>query len=277
MTGLSQVSIIKEMISQNYSISDAARLFADSLSAEKYFDRQEALRFARWFGENRPALEIKPSDLEAYVETYGASSPNASARAEALKSFLAYAHKKQILPTRLVSHVRVRKPTGRRGMSDSGSQGNEVQLTSAGRSTLETELEQLRLQRPRIADDLRTARADGDVKENAPLDAAREAQGLLEARIREIEATLNNAVIVEHEAGPGSMARIGARVVICNIQTGTQLSYQLVNAAEAKPGTGRLSVDSPVGHALLGKRTGDEVQVMAPSGVVFFRIEGIEL
>jgi transcription elongation factor GreA len=261
----------------NQSITDAARLFGQSLPPQKHLEGQEALRFARWFGEDRAAIEIRPVDLESYVETFGASSPNATARAEALKSFLAFAHKQNILPERLVSHVRVRRPTVRRIPGVAAAPAPEMRVTREGRIALETELETLKAERPRIARELREARADGDVRENAPLDAAREAQGVLEARIRELEGMLRAAVVDDQQDAPtGDAARIGCSVTLANLMTGAQLSYQLVNAAEARPGTGRLSVASPVGQAIVGHRVGDEVQVQAPSGTVRFRIESID-
>jgi transcription elongation factor GreA len=259
--------------SENQTISDAARLFGQSLPPERHPDSQEALRFARWFGDERRAIEIRPADLEAYVDTFG-RDPNAVQRADALKVFLIFAHKQKILPERLVSHVRVRRTIVR--AKGPALTDDRVQLTAEGKASLENELRELVAQRPRIADDLHNARADGDVRENAPLDAAREAQGQLEARIRELEGTLARSVVVEdHEARAGDRAHIGCTVVICNVQSGAKMTYQLVAAAEARPGTGRLSVESPVGQAVMGKRIGDEVQVTAPSGLVRFKIEGI--
>jgi transcription elongation factor GreA len=270
--------MIAVVVNEHPSITDAARQFAHSLSPAKHQEGQEALRFARWFGEGRRATDLRPSDLEAYVETFGATAPNAIARADALKSFLAYAHKQGILPERLVSHVRVRRPTARQRAIGAGTtQTLEVRVSAAGKAALEEELQSLIAERPRIARDLRDARADGDVRENAPLDAAREAQGQMEARIRELEGMLRHAVLVDDsEAAAGKdAAHVGCQIVLHNIATGTQLSYQLVNAAEARPGSGRLSVESPVGQALVGKRAGEEVQVTAPSGIVRFRIESV--
>jgi transcription elongation factor GreA len=260
-------------------MSAAARQFADSLPPDKHPEGQEALRFARWFGDQRTASEIRPVDIESYVETFGANSPNAGVRADALKNFLAYAHKQKILPERYVSHVRVRR-TQTRGvrMSSTSAAAPTVSLTTAGKEALESELEELKGQRPRIALELREARADGDVRENAPLDAAREAQGQLEARIREIENLLRMAVVEDNGAASSDngVARVGSNVVISNMATGAKLSYQLVNPAEARAGTGRLSADSPVGQAVMGKRAGDEVEVVAPSGIIRFRIDSIE-
>jgi transcription elongation factor GreA len=261
---------------ENHTISDAARLFGQSLPPDKHPDGQEALRFARWFGEERPAVQIRPSDLEAYVESFGSHAPNAAQRADSLKGFLSYAHKHKILPERLVSHVRVRRTVSRARSNSLTDTTDQVQLTAEGKLALEKELEDLIAQRPQMAEELHNARADGDVRENAPLEAAREAQGQLEARIRELEGTLRRAVVVEEDHAPGDRARIGSNVIISNVQTGTAMTYQLVAAAEARPGTGRLSVESPVGRAVLGKRIGDEVQVQAPSGTVRFKVDKIE-
>ena len=273
MTSACYFPIIGKVANDNQSISDAARLYAQSLPSAKHLDSQEALRFARWFGEERAALEIRPSDIETYVEPW-AAAPNAGARAEGLKNFLSFAHKRGIVPERMVSHVRVRRQTVKaRGTATLP----EVRVTSTGKAALEAELEALTSQRPRIAEELRLAMADKDFRENAPLDAARDAQGQLEARIRELEGMLRHAVVVENEdMGTGDAARVGCNVIIANVTTGAKLTYQLVNAAEARPGSGRMSVESPVGQALVGRRVGEEVQVTAPSGLVRYRIESIE-
>ncbi|HEY7270925.1 MAG TPA: transcription elongation factor GreA [Dehalococcoidia bacterium] len=266
------------MANDTTSISSAARQFADSLPPAKHRDSREALRFAEWFGDEKVATDIRPANLEEYVEKKIGSAADATERADSLKNFLAYMHKQKILPERLVSHVRVRRQGSRPRASSTAvpEQPQEVRMTSAGKAALEAELEELQEQRPKIALELREARSDGDFRENAPLDAAREAQGQLEARIRELENMLRHAVLVETDDQAGAGARIGSRITIINVATNAKSEYQLVNAAEARPGTGRLSVESPVGAAVLGKRVGDEVLVTAPSGVIRFRVDGIE-
>ena len=214
------------MPDDNPSISEAARLFGQSLPPNRHPEGQEALRFARWFGDERAATELRPADIEGYVESFGATAPNAQARADALKGFLAFAHKQGIVAERMVSHVRVRRQAARPNAREKAGPAPDVRLTAAGKAALEADLASLKERRPHLAAEIRAARADGDVRENAPLEAAR--------------------------------------------------SYQLVNAAEARQGTGRLSVESPVGQALVGRRVGDEVQVAAPSGIIRFRIERIE-
>jgi transcription elongation factor GreA len=150
-----------------------------------------------------------------------------------------------------------------------------VALTAEGLQALTQELEDLKAHRPKIAMDLRDAMADKDFRENAPLDAAREAQGQLEARIRELEQTLRNAVVIS-DMPAGDSAQMGATVVLQNIASGSKLTYLLVSAREARPNEGRLSIESPVGKAVLGRRAGDEIEVAAPSGSIRFKVENVQ-
>lgn len=262
------------MTLDNPSMNEAARAFAHWLPPQKHQDSQEALRFARWYGNEKATGDLRPVDIEQYVETFGLHSPNASARADSLKAFLTYAHKQNMTASKLVSHVRVRRPAGSKRASAAGQEQQEVRLTSEGLATLRSELEGLVAKRPHLAEEIRHARVDGDVRENAPLEAARETQGKVEARVRELEAMIRLAVVVENDESGGDIARVGSNVVISNLTTGAQLTYQIVNAAEAR-GPGRLSYESPVGQAVVGHKVGDIVEVAAPSGVIRFKIEEV--
>jgi transcription elongation factor GreA len=268
------------VVNETASVSQAARQFAQSLPPDQHSFIQEALRFARWVGEERAVADIRPPDVEAYVESYGLNAPNATSRAEALKSFLTFAHKQKLMPDKLVTHVRVRRSgvnRARGAETQVPQQREQVQLTAEGQQALTQELEGLKAQRPRIAADLRDAAADKDVRENAPLEAAREAQGQLEARIRELEGTLRNAVVISGDGGvAGDQAHLGSTVVLQNITSGSKLTYVLVSAREASPTQGKLSVESPVGKAVMGRRAGDEIEVSAPSGSIRFKIEKVE-
>jgi transcription elongation factor GreA len=268
------------VVNANATVSEAARLFAQSLSPDLQFQVQEAFRFARWVGEERPVADVRPPDVEAYVESFGASAPNANTRADALKSFLTYAHKHKLMPDRLVTHVRVRRTAVNRNRGGDAQQiaqtKQEVQLTAEGIEAMTQELESLKAQRPKIAADIRDARVDLDIRENAPLEAAREAQGQVEARIRELEQTLRNAVVIS-AGGRGDIAQLGSTIELQNVASGAKLTYLLVNAREARPNEGRLSVESPVGRAVLGRRAGDEIEVTAPSGAIRFRVESVQV
>ncbi|MGE0058103.1 MAG: transcription elongation factor GreA [Dehalococcoidia bacterium] len=264
-------------MSTDISLQQAVEAFTVKLPPQKHMEAQEALKLARWYGEGQPAASLRPIDIEHYVETFGLNSPLARGRADSLKAFLNFADKASMTSSRLVSHVRVRKPAGsRNAAAKTIDEDQGVRMTSAGKAALEAELEELISTRPQIAEELRLARLDGDYSENAPLDAARESQGKLEGRIRELEAKLNLAVIVENDdsASAGDVVRIGSKIVISELTTGTRRELQIVNASEAQ-GAGRLSHDSPVGRAIVGHRIGDVVTVTAPRGKIEYRIDGV--
>jgi transcription elongation factor GreA len=264
------------MVTSGPTLIDAANAYLESLPIDRRGNAQEPLRLARWLGPDRPAAQIRPPDIEEYSLSF-ATAPNASTRAESLKAFLAFAHKQKLMPERLVSHVRVRRATTRNGGGPAhAAQRREVHLTTEGKEALVSELESLKARRPKIAEELRLAMADKDFRENAPLDAARDAQGQMEARIRELEATLHHAVTIEESAvAAAGAARVGSTIVLQNLGSGTTISYTLVSSQESRAATAGLSVESPVGAAVLGKRAGEEVEVQAPSGKIRMRLESV--
>jgi transcription elongation factor GreA len=118
--------------------------------------------------------------------------------------------------------------------------------------------------------------ADKDFRENAPLDAARNEQAHLEARIKDIDATLRRAVVLDQGAEhPGDVSQIGDNVTIKDLRNGREMSYTLVNSDEVRSGQGKISIASPVGKAVYQRRAGEEVEVEAPSGTFRVRIESI--
>jgi transcription elongation factor GreA len=120
--------------------------------------------------------------------------------------------------------------------------------------------------------------ADKDFRENAPLDAARNEQAHLEARIREIEVTLRKAVVLDGSNAVEAnvdIARIGDAVTIRDLRTGGEKTYTLVNTDEVRAGQGKISIASPVGKAVYQHRVGEEVDVEAPAGTFRVRIESI--
>jgi transcription elongation factor GreA len=145
---------------------------------------------------------------------------------------------------------------------------SKVPITVAGAEKLRDELKQLKnVDRPRITKAIAEARAHGDLKENAEYHAAKEEQGLSEARIRDIEAKLSNAQIIDISAMPKSDKVIfGVTVVLYDIEADKQVRYRIVGDDEADISAGMLSVSAPIARALIGKREGDEVDVITPNG-----------
>lgn len=258
------------------TLTEAASQYLAALPQNQRQDSQpEVYRFVRWYGADRRTAELRGHDVSAYAEALGASAVDAPQRLEVLRGFLSFVRKQKFTPTNLATHVRLRK-TAVKAMT-AGTPLQEVHLTPEGHAALQAELESLRAQRPRVAEDLRKAMADKDFRENAPLDAAREHQAHLEARIREIEATLSRVVIVGG-AAPASNARIGvgSSVVLRNLKSGAELRYVLVSPSEVNPADGKISIVSPVGKALMERSAGEEVEVKAPAGTIRFRIESVE-
>ena len=128
---------------------------------------------------------------------------------------------------------------------------------------------------PEIAEDLRAAMADKDFRENAPLDAARDQQAHLEARIHLIEDQLRHAVIIDPET-KGGRANVGSTVKVLNLDVDREQTFQLVSPSEVDPQGGKISVESPVGNAVINHIPGDEVLVKAPSGPVRLRVLDVE-
>jgi transcription elongation factor GreA len=146
-------------------------------------------------------------------------------------------------------------------------------LTVEGLQKLKEELQHARtVERQQVADAIAEARAQGDLTENAEYDAAKEAQGHLEARIAKLEETVANARIVDESAVDASRVRILSTVRVKNHAAKKEQTYTLVSAEEADFATGRISVDSPIGKGLLGKGEGDVIEIKVPAGKVKLEI-----
>ena len=148
-------------------------------------------------------------------------------------------------------------------------------LTPEGLQKLEEELQYLiTVRRPEVARDIHEAKMDGDVSENAGYEEAKRQQAFLEGRIMTIEAILKNAVIIESD-GVNDTADLGARVTI--VEEGFEPeTYTIVGSAEANPGDGRISNESPLGKALMGHKAGDRVAYESPGGRIEMEILEIE-
>ena len=147
-------------------------------------------------------------------------------------------------------------------------------MTVQGARALEEELHHLtKVVRPKLSQDIGTARELGDLKENAEYHAAREQQGMVEARVRDIEGRLQNSVVIDVTtiAHTGKVI-FGTTVEIANLETDESVTYHIVGEDEADFKLGKISVGSPIARALVGKNEGDVVTVKTPSGVVEYEI-----
>ena len=150
-------------------------------------------------------------------------------------------------------------------------------MTIRGAKLLQGELKILKAERPQISAAIAAAREHGDIKENAEYHAAKEQQGLAEARIRDIEAKLSNAHIIEIEnINAAGKVVFGATVHLANLDNDEEMRYQLVGEDEADIKSGLLSIGSPIARALIGKEEGDEVEVETPGGELNYEITSVE-
>jgi transcription elongation factor GreA len=154
----------------------------------------------------------------------------------------------------------------------------KVPLTARGAEQLREELKLLKsIERPKVVEAIATARAHGDLKENAEYHAAKEQQGLMEARIRDIEAKLANAQIIDVTKLPSSGRVVfGSTVRLIAVDDGTEARYQIVGEDEADIKQGLLSIGSPIARALIAKRAGETVEVATPSGTRAYEIAEVK-
>lgn len=147
-----------------------------------------------------------------------------------------------------------------------------VYLTPEGKKKLEEELEHLTtVRRHEVAEAIRSAKEEGDLSENSAYDEAKLQQGFLEGRVQQLEAQLRNAVLIQKN-GTSDTIHVGSRVTVLDEEFGEEETYHIVGSAEADPGAGRISNESPIGEALLGHKVGDVVEADTPGGVVAFKV-----
>ncbi len=151
----------------------------------------------------------------------------------------------------------------------------EVILTKEGKEELEKRLEYLKVtKRAEITERIKTAREFGDLSENAEYDAAKNEQAMIEGEIVEIEQKLKYAVIIKEGSKKGTIS-LGSKVDFTDNETGELLTYEIVGTTEADVESGRISNESPIGNALLGRKAGDTVNVVAPAGVLTFTVKKV--
>ena len=151
----------------------------------------------------------------------------------------------------------------------------KVPMLAEGYEQITAELKVLRAERPEVVDAIEEARAHGDLSENAEYHAAKERQGQIEAQIAELEDRVSRAQIIDPTTLSGDRIVFGATVTMLD-EDDKPVRYQIVGQTEADAKQGRISYNSPLGKALIGKKVGEEVEVTVPSGEKFYLVEKIE-
>ena len=179
----------------------------------------------------------------------------------------------------LAPHLRIPRTRKTTGKTASGSQAasSRPQLSQEGYDRLKVQLEDLKVDRVRVVEDIKRAMEDKDFRENSPLDAAKEEQGIIESKIRDLESSLTQAEIIGKNSAGGRAMRVvvGTKVTLKDTASGRNVNYTLVDVREADVSAGKISTASPVGQALLDKSVGDQVAISVPKGTLHYTVEKI--
>ena len=265
-------------MAERITASEALAHFQNSLALEPEKARDEVpvvQRFTNWLGATRLMDAVTRDEVSRYV---GEQSDGSAEQVEPLRAFLAYASRLAFTDENLVPALHL-GPNAGGARSPAGANlelgGSAYHVTFDGLKRLEQQVAEEKAKRGAIADKLREAMADKDFRGNAPLDAARDEQAHLEMRIRDLEARLRNAVIIDEDA-KGGRANVGSVVRLLNVAAGREQSFTLVSPIEVDPAHGKISIASPMGIAVANRAPGDEVIVNAPSGPMRFKVLDVQ-
>ncbi|MEO6197700.1 MAG: transcription elongation factor GreA [Dehalococcoidia bacterium] len=260
------------------TVGSAVEEYLDSPEFAKKGSRGPTLvelrKFSGWYGASRDTSNLRGHDVATYAESMGPANPDNTRRAEHIRKFLIWLKGKGYAEQSLAPHLRLKKMPRSGGARVESASQTTVELTADGIAALETELASLMEDRISIRQDIGTAMQDKDFRENSPLDAAKEKQGHIEARIREIEAMLKRAVIVDGALQTGRV-RVGSKVRVKNLGSEKITEYSIVGPTEANAAEGKISSVSPVGKALINATAGDEVNVDVPAGTMTLVVEAV--
>jgi len=237
---------------------------------------QEIGRFIAWFGRDRRVSELTPAQVADYAQHVGLGGSESTQKLSPVKGFLGFLKDEGWVETGLATHLRVPRSRRTTAVRASAAAAAATQLSKEGFERLQLQVESLKGERVGVLEDIKRAMADKDFRENAPLDAAKERQGIIEGRIRELEASLANAEILS--AKPRKNQRkvaMGTKVTLKDLGSGRKLLYTLVDMREADVASGKISTQSPVGQALLERSVGEEVEITVPKGTVRYKVEKI--
>ncbi|MBI2755744.1 MAG: transcription elongation factor GreA [Chloroflexi bacterium] len=257
------------------TIGQAAARYLGTLPAgERERARSEISRFLEHIGKDRPLSQLNRRDVDRFQDRLNEAKVDQSRRIEPVKLFLQDLKKKKLTEDNLGAVLRVRKPKAGRG--GERAEAPVIELTQAGHDQLTSELTQLESDEiPRLRDAVSLARADGDLRENAPYHEAKREMGVVQGRIDALRNQLGSSKIVARQQST-EKAGLGSRVVLRDTDYDEEHTFTLVGPGEVKPREGKISIQSPVGNALKGKSVGEKVEVDTPQGVHQYTVVRIE-
>ena len=243
-------------------------------------NHQELGRFVSWCGRERNVVQVTPAQVADYAQYIGLGGPESVQKLSPVKAFLGYWKDQGWIQNGLAAHLRLprsRRGSNRRTAGPDGRYSEGSYLSQEGYDKLLGQLEVLKEERVHVVEDIRQAMADKDFRENAPLDAAKERQGFVESKIRELENSLATAQIMDRKrAQPRQRSTVGTKVTLKDAGSGKKIVYRLVDVREADASSGKISTSSPVGQALLERSVGDEVTINVPKGTLRYTVQRID-
>ena len=243
---------------------------AKSKSSKKLITNKEVIRFGKWYGFEQNTIDITPILIEEYSNKILANNLSTNVNSvQELRKFIRFINPK--LTTGLTLK---RKQTFNKSVGILNASAELSTLTKAGHKAKSQELEELKKGRIEIAEQIKIAAADKDVRENSALEAARESLGKLEAQIKELDTILTKSQIVNERASKNRIS-IGSQVSLQETTSKKSSIYTIVAPIEASPLEMRISSQSPVGNALLQHKSGDIVEIKTPGGLVTYKIKKV--
>jgi transcription elongation factor GreA len=253
--------------------------------------REAVTRFLWHFGPSTPISELSPKTMESFQETIGKNTMDLAARLQPVKEFLRYCWKQEYTVVidaegrasaqNLGNFLRIKRAVtvSRDDSRFQHEQAQTFEMTADGLQLLKEELGQLNSEMPEAVQAVAAAREDKDIRENAPLEAAREHQERLKSRIDELEYQIAHAVVREERAT--GRAKLGSKVSVVEVDDsggllGEAKEYTLVGTTEANAAARRISVESPLGRGLLDQPADRQIEIQAPSGRKRFRLLAVK-
>ena len=259
------------------SLGEAVTLYLGKLSTkDREASQAEVYKFARWYGWESSFSSLAGPAVANYSEQLNLTDIDYEKKFKVLRAFLAYGKKAGWSKTNLATHLKTRKGKIAPAVAGGKSLQEDVSLTQQRYDELKAELENLRKRSQELVKEIQRAAADKDFRENAPLQAAKEERGHVEGRIKELDQTLKSATIIEGKKEPTHKSSIGDSILVCDLASGEECLYMIVDPQEVNPAKGKISRVSPLGKALLGRSDGETVEINAPAGKLRYLVKHIE-
>ncbi len=264
-------------VSRNQTLGQAVSAYvANAEFEDRGVTSRELSRFSRWLGTDTPVAEITPEQVYLYRDQFSASRADLNRRLAPVKAFLRNLSTQHATDVNLGASVRLQRPPVRRRVDGAKSEApEEVLVTEQGFAALSEELVELEERvRPAVTEQLRSAAADKDFRENAPYSAAKQRLSEVQSRINGVRATLAASSVYAGDST--EKVDLGATVTVHSLIEDEQVVYRIVGFGEKGVRDGGISIQSPLGKALMERRVGEVIEVQTPMGPRGYRIEKIE-